>query len=80
MEAEPHFEDFRSLRRKIFEWQGERAPLPLRRCARARVRRRCAALLLDAPRTAAARQTPRAPPAPLQTGRLSTPWSTCPPS
>lgn len=23
MEPEPHFEDFRSLRRKIFEWDGE---------------------------------------------------------
>ena len=23
MEPEPHYEDFRSLRRKIFEWQGE---------------------------------------------------------
>jgi hypothetical protein len=22
MEPEPHYEDFRSLRRKIFEWQG----------------------------------------------------------
>jgi hypothetical protein len=23
MEPEPHYEDFRSLRRKIFEWEGE---------------------------------------------------------
>jgi hypothetical protein len=27
MEPEPHYEDFRSLRRKIFEWQRENACL-----------------------------------------------------
>lgn len=26
MEPEPHYEDFRSLRRKIFEWEGELQP------------------------------------------------------
>jgi hypothetical protein len=25
MEPEPHYEDFRSLRRKVFEWEGESA-------------------------------------------------------
>lgn len=26
MEPEPHFEDFRNLRRKIFQWQGDLSP------------------------------------------------------
>jgi hypothetical protein len=30
MEPEPHYEDFRTLRRKIFEWQGDGAAAGLR--------------------------------------------------
>jgi hypothetical protein len=34
MEPEPHYEDFRSLRRKIFDWEG----VLLQECSTAAVR------------------------------------------
>jgi len=47
MEPEPHYEDFRSLRRKIFDWEGEQCSGQEKQQHDAYVLRYCCEFLTD---------------------------------